>query len=202
MSQVKVDVLGGKRGSASICPFCREQAREGDNLPEKRMQLAKTGNHAVLFDIATYYFDGVGGYKQDKIEAVKWCQRAVEAGSARAAIKLASIYNAGDVVGNDDAKRLFYLKKACEIGSEPNAFCKLGRYLMDQGEIEEAMLNFRKAAICGMEDDHLFQLLRNGFKKGFITKDEYAFTLRENQAAAAEYKSAAREFIKEALGGS
>ena len=53
------------------------------------------------------------------------------------------------------------------------------------------MLNFRKAAMCG--DSDVFNLLRNCFKNGFITKDEYAYTLKENQAACNEMKSDARE---------
>ena len=161
------------------------------------MKLAKAGNHAALFDIAYSYFYGIEGYKRDESEAVKWCQRAVEAGSAKAAIMLASCYQHGDGVGQDDAMRLFYLKKACEIGSEPKAFWELGDYVMDTEEdVEEAMLNYRKAAICGMSDDIVFEALRFGFKKGFITKDEYASTLRENQAAANELKSEGREFAK------
>ena len=55
------------------------------------------------------------------------------------------------------------------------------------------MLNLRKAAMCGLSDDSLFDLLRNGFKVGFITKEEYAYTLRENQKACNEMKNGPRE---------
>ena len=180
-----------------ICPFCREQACEDDNIAQEQLlKLAKAGNHAALFDIAYSYFYGIKGYKRDESEAVKWCQRAVEAGSAKAAMMLAECYQDGDGVEKDDAMRLFYLKKACEIGTEPNAFWELGAYFMDTEEVEEGMLNFRKAAICGMSDDYLFEALRFGFMNGCITKEEYAFTLRENQAAANEFKSEGREFAK------
>ena len=47
--------------------------------------------------------------------------------------------------------------------------------------------------MCGLRDEHLFKTLRYGFLERFITKDEYAYTLRENQKACNEMKSADRE---------
>ena len=58
------------------------------------------------------------------------------------------------------------------------------------------MLNVRKAAICGVTDESIFNLLRDGFQCGVITKDEYAYTLRENQAACNEMESDARKEYK------
>ena len=78
-----------------------------------------------------------------------------------------------------------------------HAFSVIGRFHLTVGEIEEAMLNYRKAVMCGVSNDSLFNTLRAGFKSGYITKDEYAFTLRENQAASNEMKSVARERFKE-----
>ena len=86
-----------------------------------------------------------------------------------------------------------YYHKSAELGFM-HAFPVIGRIYLTMGEIEEGMLNLRKAAMCGtIGDDSLFKLLRDGFKYGYITKDEYAFTLRENQAACNEMKSDGRE---------
>ena len=57
----------------------------------------------------------------------------------------------------------------------------------------------RKAAMCGMSDENLFKALRHSFREGYITKDEYAYTLRENQAACNEIKSEARETYKKVV---
>ena len=81
---------------------------------------------------------------------------------------------------------------ATELGNG-EAFAHIGCILFDRGELEEAMLNYRKAAMCGASSDSLFSKLRRGYRDGCITKDEYAFTLRENQAACNEMKSEARE---------
>ena len=64
---------------------------------------------------------------------------------------------------------------------------------MHKCEIEEAMINYRKAMICGVDDEDLFSYLRLGFSEGYMTKDEYAFTLRQHQAAGDEMKSEGRD---------
>ena len=69
----------------------------------------------------------------------------------------------------------------------------MGLLLMSIGELEEAMLNYRKAAICGVSQDPVFKTIRFGFTNGWITKEEYAYTLRENQKACNEMKGEARE---------
>lgn len=60
------------------------------------------------------------------------------------------------------------------------------------GEFELALLNYRKAAICGLDDEDLFKEIREGFRAGFITKEEYAFALREHQKVSNEMKSDSR----------
>ncbi len=61
--------------------------------------------------------------------------------------------------------------------------------------IGRVLLESRKAAICGMSTSDLFGVLRVGYANDHITKDEYAFTLREHQAACDVMKSAAREIL-------
>ena len=59
------------------------------------------------------------------------------------------------------------------------------------GEYEDAILNFRKGAICGHDKclDYILPFL----KSGFITKEEYVFTIKAHQTASNEMKSEARE---------
>ena len=184
----------------SICPFCREDGRESTPAKEeyelKRiMKQAETGEHDDMGRIGEYYFDGQMGLKQDKAEGLKWYHRAVEAGSGRAAFSVGMCYYEGDGVDKDDDKALEYLQKAAELDFIP-AFYVIGSFNMNIGEVEKGMLNYRKAAMCGYCDDWLFDLLREGFKDGYITKDEYAYTLRENQKACNEMKSDGRDAWK------
>ena len=99
-------------------------------------------------------------------------------------------YEEGVGVEQNTDKALEYYQKSAELDFIP-AFYMIGSLHMNIGEVEEAMLNYRKAAMCG--DSDVFNLLRDGFQDGFITKDEYAYTRRENQAACNEIKSDGRE---------
>ena len=119
----------------------------------------------------------------------------MEAGCGEAACSLGIFYGNGDIVDQDPGKAFEYIQKAADLGYIP-AIPLIGHLLMKGGEIEEGMLNYRKAVICGMSIEYLFNLLRSGFAEGFITKEEYAFTLRENQKACNEMKSEGREMWK------
>ena len=50
-----------------------------------------------------------------------------------------------------------------------------------------------------LNDKFLFSALREDYKNGYITKEEYALTLRENQKASNEMKSESREMIKKVM---
>ena len=167
------------------CPLCRTNHASYDDKfrLEKEMKRANAGNGESMFRVGEYYFNGERGLQQDKAEGLKWYHRAVEAGSGMAAYCLGNFY--------EDGEPLEYFQKAAELDFIP-AFYTIGNLLIHKGEIEEGMLNLRKAAMCGLSDDSLFDLLRNGFKVGFITKEEYAYTLKENQKACNEMKSESR----------
>ena len=182
---------------ATTCPYCRSDMAKDDEqyTLEKEMKRANIGNGEAMFRVGGHYFQGMLRLRQDKAEGLKWFHKAVEAGSRMAAYCLGISYANGDGVEQGIEKALEYFHKSAELGYI-HAFSLIGTILMKKGEIEEAMLNYRKAAICGMSDDNLFNALRDGFKCGYITKDEYAYKLRENQAACNEMKSDGRDRIK------
>ena len=101
----------------------------------------------------------------------------------------------GNGVKEDSKKALEYYQRAADLG-DPCCFFVIGLFHFEKGEIEEGMLNLRKSAICGLSQKEgvpLFTDLRNGLKLGYITKEEYDFTQKENQTAINEMKSDARE---------
>ena len=182
-------------GKAFACPVCRSNMHAcfDDKVEIKAlMKRVDAGHHEAMRDIGTYYFKGEMGLRQDKAGGLKWYHRAVEAGSGMAAFSLGAEYHEDDGVDKYHHKALEYYQKSTELGYIP-AFPIVGAILLERGEIEEAYVNFRKAAMCGLRDEHLFKTLRYGFLERFITKDEYAYTLRENQKACTEMRSADRE---------
>ena len=186
---------------AEICVLCRTDTQSfGTNGTSKSilaqyMKLVNKGRHKAMFCLAEYYFDGRYDIEQDKDEALKWYIRAIEAGSSIAAERLAWYYLSGNGVEEDSKKALEYYQRAADLG-DPSCFFMIGLFHFEKGEIEEGMLNLRKAAICGLsqgEDVPLFTDLKNGLKYGYITKEEYDYTQSENQTAINEMKSDARE---------
>ena len=162
------------------------------------MELAKAGHHKAMNRIGFFYFNGQKGLQQDKKAGMKWWRLAAEAGSSEAANNLGMCYRKGDGVEQDIDRALEYYRQEARLGGV-TGFVNIGALLMLQGSMEEAMLNLRKAAICGLSDKHIFNALRKGYRDGYITKEEYAFTLRENQKVNNEMKSESREKITQVL---
>mmetsp|Transcript_17015 Transcript_17015/g.29288 ORF Transcript_17015/g.29288 Transcript_17015/m.29288 type:complete len:294 (-) Transcript_17015:118-999(-) len=184
-------LLGGE-----ACPFCGDANIHGKRESlEQRFKLANSGNHKAICDIACFYCIGDFGLKRDLKKGFTWYHRAVDAGSALAALILAQSYKDGDVVEKDVAKSLEFLHKAADLGA-PHAFEKLGIHFMEEGDDDNGMLYLRKAVMCGLSEDYLLKLLRYGFKSGFITEVEYTNTLRQNHEAANEMKTDLRERFK------
>ena len=146
------------------------------------MKLANAGNHDAMYRIGSYHFHGFHGLQQDKEEGMKWWRRAAEAGNAEAACRLGYCYLEGDGVEQDVDRALEYYQKAVELGYV-QAFADFGNILVQKGAIKEGYINIRKAAICGLSNKAVFDVLRKGYMGGYITKEEYASTLRENQKA-------------------
>ena len=195
-----VDAVDPKK--MALCTFCRtnNMKYESDKSRlEQNMKLVDSGNPYATFMVGHYYFNGEKGLQQDKVEGLKWYHRAVEAGSATAAHIIGNCYDRGDGVEQDIDKALEYYQKSADLGYI-TSFALTGIILLKKGEMEEAMLNLRKAVMCGISKYDIFHFLRMGFKEGCITKEENAYTLRENQAACNEMKSEAREKYKKEEG--
>ena len=162
------------------------------------MKLANSGNPIALYRVGSHYLnDGL-----DKEEGMRWYRRAAEAGSSSAAHNLGLCYMKGDGVEQNLNVALEYFQKAASLGGA-QAFVLIGSILMQQGATEEGYLNFRKAAMCGLDDKSLSKVLRMGYRNGYISKEEMAATLRENQKASDDTKSESREKwqkIREAKG--
>ena len=172
-----------------VCPFCREE--HDDSISEFLMKQAQDGQHEAMYRMGLYSLEDENGLKMNEIEGMEWLQRAVEAGSGKAAATLGSIY-----LDVEDCQKAFgYFQKGAELGFVP-CLELAGVALLPTGEIEEAMLNLRKAAVCGASSSILFGYLRRGFSEGFITKEEYAYTLRENQKACNELNSEGRQAFR------
>lgn len=94
-------------------------------------------------------------------------------------------------VEKDHAKATHYMEKSAELGRVESFWLVGYTQWKDAGEYSDAILNFRKGCICGC--DKCLEYMLPFFKSGFITKEEYVFTIRAHQTSSNEMKSEARK---------
>ncbi len=76
------------------------------------------------------------------------------------------------------------------------AFLAIGAIYGEMNEMEKSILNYRKAAHCGVSMEYVSVILRRGYMDGYMNKEEYELTLRKQHAACCEMKSKAREIMR------
>jgi TPR repeat protein len=107
--------------------------------------------------------------------------------------RLADFYRKGQGVEKDEKRELHHLEEAA-IGGHPGARFFLGR---KSSKVDRAMRHFIIASKLGL--DASLEMVKDGFKRGLISKEDYASALRGHQAALDATKSPQREAAEEAL---
>ncbi len=109
-------------------------------------------NNAIgLAGVADCYLEGIG-VRVDTTKAIYYLRDAVEAGSPRAAAKLADMYNygLGDIEPNGDTALMLY--RLASQGDDPRGDYMMGAYLYEQGAYDNAMGFIVSAAQHGSID--------------------------------------------------
>jgi localization factor PodJL len=122
--------------------------------PPALVTAAKGGDPLAFYEIGARFTEG-RGVEEDRAEAVKWYQRAADAGVIPAAYRLANLYEKGAGVQRDAAKaKALYLKAAA--AGNASAIHNLAVMLAggrDGGpDLAEAAKWFEKAASLGVRD--------------------------------------------------
>jgi len=134
----------------------------------------------------------LGGYgmPQDRVKANELYLKAGELGSSSGYFNLGIAYHEGNGVEVDMKKAKHYWELAAMMG-HIHARHNLGYIEEDAGKIERAYRHLLLAAKAGHEE--ALSNIKLGFEDGFITKDEYASTLRAHQKIQDEMKSDERD---------
>ena len=115
--------------------------------------------------------------------AFELLNKAVELGSCGAHFDLGGLYNQE----TDDTKRIIRHYKLAAIGGHELARDNLGIIEMSNGNINHAMKHYMIGAKSG--HDESLKKFGDGYKAGYVTKEEYASTLRAHQNIRDEMKS-------------
>ncbi|KAK1734981.1 hypothetical protein QTG54_014441 [Skeletonema marinoi] len=131
-----------------------------------------------------YYNNG------DREHAFEYFTNAAELGDASAHHELSIMYQKGEGVEKDEKMELFHLVEAA-IGGHPDARYDLARKEGRNERFDRSAKHFIIAANLG--HDGSIRALKEGYKHGFVSKEDFAAALRAHQAAVDATKSPQRD---------
>eukprot|EP00984_Skeletonema_dohrnii_P016042 scaffold7040_cov100-Skeletonema_dohrnii-CCMP3373.AAC.1 len=172
------------------CPFCREPTPDTAEECNKQMMKRIEMNDPV----ALCQEGGVQYMKGNYHSAFDYFTKAAKLGEVEAHCKLARLYHDGHGVEKDKGKEVHHLEEAA-IGGHPLARYGLGFYESKNGNRERAVKHWIIAATHGY--DLSIKALMDEFRRGFVSKDDLAATLRVHQAVLDATKSPQREAAEE-----
>ena len=175
-----------------LCPFCRTPPARTyeENLKryEKRMDL---NDPIAICNMGLYHVQGNNGLQQNYAKALELFHRAAELGYANSYYSIANIYLRGDgVVDRDEEKAKHYWELAAMEGYS-DARHNLGVEEYNDGKLDRALWHY----VIAVRDGSARSLknIKQLYKIGYATKDDYAKALHSYQAYVDEIKSDQRD---------
>ena len=155
-------------------------------------KLMEKGNTKAFYTLGGCYETGFGGLLQDYQKAHKLYLKAGELGCAEAYYNLACLYSNGMGVEVDKNKAKYYYELAAMNGCI-QARRQLGGIETQNGNVTRGMKHFLIAARAGSKVS--LDGVREGFKAGRVTKDEYEEALLAYHKRQNEMKSDVRDKV-------
>ncbi len=170
------------------CPFCRDVTETGD-AKQKTMKRVQANDPRAMREMAIIRLRE-GKYA----EAVQYYSKAADLGEITAHYFLSLKYKeGGGGFEKDDKKFLFHLEEAA-IGGYPEARCGLAKYEETKGRRDRAVKHLIIAANLGYGKS--LQSLKELYKRGLVSKEDFAAALRAHKAAVDATKSPQRNEAK------
>jgi hypothetical protein len=168
------------------CPFCRQPSNITEEEADmQEMKRAEANDPVALREVGTIHRD-----EGDYGSVFEYWTKAAELGDVDAHHNLAVMYMNGDFVERDMKKAIYHWEKAA-IGGHHLARHNLGCAEERNGRMDRAAKHHIIAANLGY--DGSMKALREFYKGGWVTKEDFATTLRAHQAAVDATKSPQRE---------
>ena len=168
------------------CPFCRHPIPTTDEETKKiKMKRAKANDPAAMREMGNAHWK-----EGDCDRAFKYWTKAAGMGDASAHYSLSIMYMKGEGVEEDETKELYHLEEAV-IRGHPAARFSLANWEWEDGKINRAVKHYNIAANLG--HDGSLNALKQCYKEGLVSKDDFAAALRAHHAAVKATKSPERE---------
>jgi len=185
--------LGITREKDNICPFCRTPASKSDEENIKRFEKRAAINDArAIHNLGCHYRKAKLGLPQDHVKALELWHRAGELGSAGAYYNIGCAYQSGNRgVERDMEKATHYWESGAMLG-HTGARYNLGvHHENNLGDLNKASKHYMIAVNDGCLDS--LNRIKEFYRKGYATKDEYAKALRGYQSYLDEIKTNQRD---------
>ena len=192
VSMMKEEIRRGrKKIEEHMCAFCRTPpSRSDEEEVEQIKRLMEKGNADAFYYFGGYHARGSRGVRQDQAKANEIWLRAGDLGCSGAYYQLGVLYHNGMGVEIDKMKAKYYWELAA-ISGDVDARHNIGCVEGEAGNEHRAYKHMIIAAKAGNPPS--LDRVKDGFMKGFVTKDEYTGTLRAYHERQIEMKSDARE---------
>ena len=185
-----ITILSSKR--IMVCPFCRSPTTNAKEFLKRLWnQIDEYKDPEAMNMLGCCYMKGEYGLSKNNIKkGEELYKRSYDLGNPTAARNLFVLYTK-DIP--DEARMLQYAEEGARRG---NVACinAVGAYAHRSGNTEEATLHFMMAACSG--DDEAIHNLTEYYRRGVLSKDDLATTLRANQAAHDKETSESREYSR------
>ena len=168
------------------CPFCRHIVPDTQEEADRRlMKRVEANDPAAIRKMGGKHFD-----EGDYDGAFKYWTKAAELGNVEAHYELSIMYRDEECVEKDEKKEIYHLEEAA-IGGHASARQNLGVYEERNGRIDRTVKHLIIAANLGL--DSAMKGLKECYKDGIVSKDDFAAALRGHYAAVEATKSPERE---------
>ena len=182
------------------CPFCNA-AVPSSNVELKKQLMArieKYNDPEAINIVGCSYNSGMYDFEINYDTAVTYWRRGSELNSAQAHFNLGTAYRTGRGVDPIDLNQTIHYYQCAAMEGHELARYQLGTVDYNRGKRGRAMRHYMIAARCGHDDS--LKKVKEGYRLGLVTKEDFANTLRCFQAEVNEIKSEQRERAKVAMG--
>ena len=177
-------------GGVGLCPFCRTPTPTAKEIGEQYKKRVEVDDAEAMSNLGGCYYNGSNGLPQDYNKALELWHRAAKLGNTTSYYSIGAAYYEGNGVERDEKKAKYYWELAAMRG-HVQARHNLGAFEYNAGNMDRAVKHHMIAAGVGYTES--LEVIKQMFKKGEATKDDYAKALRAYQANLVEIKSAQRD---------
>ena len=168
------------------CLFCRRAlAISDEEIIERWMKRIEANDPVAMRHIGIKIWED-GDYNS----AFQYYTKAAALGDIIAHYQLSCLYRGGKGVEKDEKKSLYHAEQAA-LGGHPAARNNLGCAETQHGRYDKAAKHFIIAANLGYDDS--LKSVRDLYKTGHVSKEDFATALRGHKAAIDATKSPQRE---------